>query len=105
MAGPGQPFPGNKSKYTWPKEMKGEGDSSSVFAFSGTPAAVSGVKSVGADADTVPVTPIHLNAIWEPIECDVSSAVSGVEASVSANVKVPTTMATTPHYSTCFQGF
>eukprot|EP01032_Pedospumella_encystans_P008580 gene8580-10166_t len=106
VAGPGQPFPSNKSKYTWPKEMKSEGDTSSVFAISG--AAAGGVKSTTGSAvaaEAVPVQPIHLNAIWEPIECDVSREVSGVDASVSASVKVPSTVAATPHYSACFQGF
>lgn len=112
VAGPGQPYPGNKSKYTWPKEMKIE--SNSVFGFgsgaSGSSGSGSGVKSGATGSDSegsapVQVNPIHLNAIWEPIECDVSSAVSGVESSVSGSVKVPTTVAATPHYSTCFQGF
>jgi len=104
VAGPGQPFPSNKSKYTWPKEMKSEGDSSSVFAFSG--AVASDAKSTTSSAsEAVSVAPIHLNAIWEPIECDVSQQVSGVDASVTASVKVPSTVAATPHYSTCFQGF
>ncbi len=99
--GPGQLFPGKKSKYTWHKEMKMDEDES-VFRCGSTNGATSSAAGDVAPAP-IAISPIHLNAIWEPIECDVSSGVSGVDAATTT--KVPSTVAATPHYSKCFQGF
>lgn len=86
-AGPGQPFPDTgRTKYTWPAEM---------------PLAAA-VESAGSSATVMTSTPpLHLSAVWEPVE-------SGVEGEVGQTAKlrcVPSSVAETPHYSTCFQGF
>jgi hypothetical protein len=102
-AGPGQPFPDvARTKYTWPKEM-------SLAALEGASAAaptkaggtVFSCAGEASGAVLEPVVPLHLNNIWEPIETNVT----GVEVGSGGLKKVPTTVADTPHYSTCFQGF
>lgn len=108
-AGPGQPFPdAARTKYTWPREMQlaGEVGGGSVFNFAGassTSSKASAVASSGSGC-AEPVDPIHLSAIWEPADSGLTAA-DGSAVSGGAVRKVPTTVAATPHYSTCFQGF
>jgi hypothetical protein len=93
-AGPGQPFPDlGRTKYTWPAEM-------TIAAFEHSSASSTGK---GSTPTTTPVEPLRLSAIWEPIESGVQG-LSG-EAAAAARRNVPTSVAETPHYSTCFQGF
>jgi hypothetical protein len=100
-AGPGQPFPDlARTKYTWPKEMS----VAALESAGAAPAKAGGTvfTRVGETAEAVmePVVPLHLQNIWEPVETDVTGVDTG-----SGLKKVPTTVADTPHYSTCFQGF
>ncbi len=108
-AGPGQPFPDlGRTKYTWPKEMSiaalegagaGGASSTSGAKIGETVFSCTGEGASGATME--PVVPLYLNNIWEPIESDVT----GLEGGSACLKKVPTTVADTPHYSTCFQGF
>ena len=120
-AGPGQPFPPlGRTKYTWPAEMttaamesgshvgshsadsrtNGNSNSNNKNNNSTVFARVPGALSDSAAME--PIQPLKLSAIWEPIEAGVDPSL--IEEGIPMK-KLPTTVAETPHYSTCFQGF
>lgn len=104
-AGPGQPFPdATRTKYTWPREMQLAGEvSGSVFNFAGAgPSKAAAGASSASTGVAEAVDPIYLSAIWEPVDSGLTAEGTGTEGAVK---KVPSTVAATPHYSTCFQGF
>jgi len=89
-AGPGQPFPGADSKFTWPQEMKPSEN------FPNTPA-----DCEGPECTTEYVTPVSVSPIWQPVAGLSSSSSDGAATA-------PCTGAggsAIPSYDKCFQGF